>query len=325
MSFERLAYLVKKTESPLSLQDFHSRINIVFHNHEAMHYDELHKDMWESLQEQFDLLVLDLLPGYKPNHQLKLLDVGCGTGLSTEKLLNTQLGNFIESIVLLDTSPKMLEQAKKRAVNWNKQFELVNATCDTLTEKFDIIIVCSVLHHIPDLDAFLNKIDNLLNPNGLLIHLQDPNGDYAQDPEFKSREHQLRHLQKFKKPIRFIDLLPKAIKHKINLFLGRKNYIDLINDELFREKTIRHRLTADEIWSVTDIHVESEHNEYAGGISFTYLKNKLEDFTLLSHRTYGFYGALKHDLPPDLQINESKWIAENKLNGRNLGCVWLKN
>lgn len=324
MSFERLTPLVKKTGSPLNVHDFQSRINIVFHDYEAAHYDDLHVDMWESLQEQIDLLVRDFFSKYKPSRTLQLLDVGCGTGLSTQKLLNTQLGEYVESVVLLDTSPKMLEQAQKKAANWNKPYRLINGTTDMLTEKFDVIIVCSVLHHIPDLNAFMKQIDDLLLPNGVFIHLQDPNGDYAKDQDFLKREKQFEQLQKVRKSKRLSDFFPKSIKHKINLMLGRKNYIDRINDQLLKEKSIRRRMTADEIWSVTDIHVESKHDENARGISFAYLKNTLRNFSLISHRTYGFYGVLKHDLPKELQANETQWIAENQLNGRNLACVWQK-
>lgn len=324
MSFERLSPLVKKSGSPLSVQEFHSRVNIVFHNYEAAQYDALHVDMWESLQEQMDLLVHDWFSKTSPKAPLKLLDIGCGTGLSTQKLLNTPVGPLVESIVLLDTSPKMLEQAQMKAAHWDKPYTVINGTIADLTGSFDVVIICSVLHHIPDLDTFIRHIDALLNPGGVIIHLQDPNGDYAQDNLFKEREKEFERLQAVQKVKRITDYFPKSIKHKINLFLGRKNYIDLINDALIREKTIKKRLTADEIWSVTDIHVESKNDSQARGISFAFLKQKLQNFTLLSHRSYGFYGVLKNDLPSTMQANESQWITENQLNGRNLACVWQK-
>ena len=45
MSFEKLLPLINKTGSNLSPKAFQERINIVFHDHEASHYDKLHNDM----------------------------------------------------------------------------------------------------------------------------------------------------------------------------------------------------------------------------------------------------------------------------------------
>lgn len=323
MSYQRLIPLIKKTGSTLSPEEFQSRINVVFHDYEAAHYDRLHDDMWESLQEQINLLVDDWFAHQNPNSGLKLLDIGCGTGLSTQKLLATKAGQFIDEITLLDTSAKMLEQAAQKAVQWNKKHQIVNGLCDVLTDGYDVIIVCSVLHHIPDLDAFFQQINRLLNPNGILIHLQDPNGDYAQDEVFIQREDMLQKQRK-STPKRWVDYLPNSFKNNLNRWLGRKNYIDYINDQLLGEKVITKRMTADEIWSVTDIHVESKDDTQTRGISFEFLKNSLQNFRLISHRSYAFYGVLKSDLPVEMQQDESQWIQQNQLNGRNLACVWQK-
>lgn len=324
MSYQRLIPLIKKTGSTLSPEDFQSRVNVVFHDYEAAHYDRLHDDMWDSLQEQINLLVQDWLRVDKPLSGLRLLDIGCGTGLSSQKLLESALGEFIDEVTLLDTSSKMLEQAAHKAQNWEKKYEIVNGLCDVLTQTYDVIIVCSVLHHIPDLEAFLQQINRLLKPGGVLIHLQDPNGDYAEDSTFKERltvyERSLKST-----PKNWKDLFPKSLKHQINRMLGRKNYIDLINDQLLSEKVIQKRMTADEIWSVTDIHVASKDDVEQRGISYNFLKNQLSDYQLISHRSYAFYGVLKSDLPFDLQQNEQLWIHQNELNGRNLSCVWKKN
>ena len=55
MSYTSLLPLLKKTGSPLSPEDFQARINVVFHDFESDHYDSMHDDMWESLQEQINL------------------------------------------------------------------------------------------------------------------------------------------------------------------------------------------------------------------------------------------------------------------------------
>lgn len=327
MSYNQLIPLMKKKGCFLSPENFHERVNIVFHDHESLIYDKIHADLKNSLQEQIDLLISDLL-NYRDfsEKSFRVLDVGCGTGLSSEYLLNSQIEPFISQITLLDSSEKMLEQAKIKALNWNKSTALINGYLDQVKEKFDLVIICSVLHHIPDLKNFLKEVNNVMNPNGILIHLQDPNGDYMMDKIYKERVNLYWKKKRTEtKKNKFIKLIPKRLKNFLNRALGRKNYIDLINDQLIKERIIKKRMTADEIWSVTDIHVESKTDILNKGISLQFLKKQLENFTLISQRSYGFYGKLRSELDTDLEIKEEEFISQNQLNGRNISCVWIKN
>lgn len=324
MSYSNLLPLLRKTGSSLTVEEFQSRINVVFHDHEAWHYDRMHLDMWESLQEQIDLLVGDLLSKETVGSNLSLLDVGCGTGLSTQQLLRTPLGAHISDITLLDTSTNMLKQAAAKAGSWGKRWKTVNAEIFDLDDRFDVIIVCSVLHHIPELDVFLKEIDKLLKPGGIFLHLQDPNGDYLTDPVYRQRVAEYEHYVSENVKQRWTDLFPKKWKNTLNRYLGRKNYIDRINDQLLQEKVIRRRMTADEIWSVTDIHVESKADNHEKGISLRFLTECLPNFTLIKQRSYAFFGVLKSDLPEILKAKEDNLIMKHELNGRNLSCVWIK-
>lgn len=274
MSYESLIPLLKKKGSLLSPKKFQERINIVFHDHEAYHYDEIHMNMWESLQEQINLLIDDLFENKTIiSKKLHLLDIGCGTGLSTQILLNSRLGHHIDYITLLDTSSNMLKYAKEKANNWNKIYTIVNSDISDLKEKQDVVIICSVLHHIPDLNLFLEQVDNILNPGGILIHLQDPNGDYLNNGNYLERVNLYKkEMNSLSKNNKLSGLIPKKWKHYINRQIGRKTYIDLVNDQLIAEKVINKRMSADEIWSVTDIHVETKNNSVNKGISFQYIE-----------------------------------------------------
>jgi len=324
MSYQNLIPLIKKTGSTLAPEKFQERINIVFHDFESAHYDSMHTDMSNSLQEQVNLLVNDVLASKKiENNKLSLLDIGCGTGLSTEFVLKSDLEPNIAKISLLDTSTNMLKEAEKKAKHWNKPYELINGYLDSVTAKFDIIIICSVLHHIPELDVFLAQVDNALNPGGILIHLQDPNLDHLNDAEYLQRKEEYKNeLDRNKQKKSISSIIPKSMLRWIKRHLNRKDYIDHINDQLLKEKTITKRMTADEIWSVTDIHVETEHE--VKGISLKYLQNKLTNFNLVKMRSYCFFGALKSELIDSYKAKESQYINENHLNGRNISCVWVK-
>ena len=83
-------------------------------------------------------------------------------------------------------------------------------------------------------------------------------------------------------------------------------------------------MTADEIWSVTDIHVETKNDTVNKGISLDYFKKQLQNFELIKMRSYCFFGVLKSDLLASCKEKESKLIAENQVNGRNISCIWIK-
>lgn len=326
MSYDSLIPLIKKAKSTLSPEQFQERVNIVFHDFEASHYDAMHTDMWGSLQQQINLLVDDLF-SYKniENRKLSLLDVGCGTGLSTQILLNSKLGEYISELTLLDTSPNMLKHATEKAKTWGKNYKTVNAYLGDLDEKFDVIIISSVLHHIPDLEAFLKQVDNALNTGGILIHIQDPNGDHLNDGSYIKRRNQYeKELEALPKNKSLNSFIPKPILKSIKRLLNRKDYIDQINDQLLAEKSIGKRMTADEIWSVTDIHVETKGDTVNKGISLEFLKKQLRNFDLIKMRSYGFYGFLKSDLIEKYKDKEEQFIRQNKLDGRNISCIWIK-
>ena len=316
-----LTPIIQKTGSTLSPEQFHEKINVVFHDFESEQYDHLHQNMWESLQEQVDLLVGDLSD--VPKEGVKLLDIGCGTGLSTKLILDSKIGTTVESVTLLDTSPQMLKQAEKKASRWNVQYTLINGHLNSVNEKFDIIVICSVLHHIPDLPVFLKEVDQKLNPNGILIHLQDPNFDFLQDSVYLEKKGEYRkHLNSKKKKFRFSNVIPKKLKRTLKRSLGRYDYIDKINNQLLRENIIKKRMSADDLWSVTDLHVET--NEIVKGISLEFLKLQLSGFKLINMHSYGFYGLLSSELSEMYRKKEKECISTNQKNGRFLSCIWVK-
>ncbi len=67
--------------------------------------------------------------------------------------------NRVGSIHLLDTSSKMLDCARRRIQESGVEIETTCGTNHALARNgsFDLIITCSVLHHIPDLDTFCQE------------------------------------------------------------------------------------------------------------------------------------------------------------------------
>ena len=97
----------------------------------------------------------------------EILDFGGGMGL-----LTLPLAKQAKSVTLVDISEKMLEQARLKAEQQeikNIQFLEQNLLVKPLEQEFDLIVVCRVLHHMPDLDAALSLFHQHLRENGQLL------------------------------------------------------------------------------------------------------------------------------------------------------------
>ena len=97
----------------------------------------------------------------------EILDFGGGTGL-----LTLPLAKQAEFVTLVDISEKMLEQARLKAEQQdikNIQFLEQDLLETPLEQKFDLIVVCRVLHHMSDLDAALSLFHQHLKEDGKLL------------------------------------------------------------------------------------------------------------------------------------------------------------
>lgn len=91
----------------------------------------------------------------------KVLDVGCGTGLSTKALL--EIG---KQVFGTDSSQEMLKHA---ACKDQIQYQSASATSQPyLDGEFDLLTVCSAIHWF-DIDQFLGEANRLLKPRAHLV------------------------------------------------------------------------------------------------------------------------------------------------------------
>ena len=101
-----------------------------------------------------------------------MLDVGCGAGNYTLKLLE-RLPNL--DVTLLDLSMPMLERARERVSSVTTgTISLVQGDVrevDLGTERYDVIVASAVLHHLreePEWEAVFRKFYAALRPGGSL-------------------------------------------------------------------------------------------------------------------------------------------------------------
>lgn len=99
-----------------------------------------------------------------------VLDYGCGTGTTA-----CEIANDVKEIYAIDISSKMVEISKKKAAKKN----IKNVTFtegDIFDEKlkkesFDRILAFNMLHTIPNPENAVQRINELLKPDGLFISI----------------------------------------------------------------------------------------------------------------------------------------------------------
>ncbi|MFZ0704871.1 MAG: class I SAM-dependent methyltransferase [Candidatus Korobacteraceae bacterium] len=318
--YEPVIAVMQKHRTECSPEQFHAAVNVTFHEFEAEIYDQEHRDMWESVPKQVELLVGDWLGKCsQPPEALHVLDIGCGTGLASDSVLKSRVGARVRTIDLLDTSRTMLRRAAERAAGWPVPVRQFEGLLDSLPagQTYDAIVTSSVLHHVPDLAGFFRTVRSMQQPGGVFLHVQDPNGDYLGDPELNRRKAEVAA----KAPDWVQRLHPRRIIGRVQREItGRQgeDYISKTNRALISQGIIKEPLTVAELFAITDIHA----NE-GSGISINELRDLLPDYELLGQRSYGFFGQLPYGLPRSFTVREDELIAAGALNGFHIGAIWM--
>jgi len=98
----------------------------------------------------------------------RVLDAGCGTGRVTELLLE----RFpTATVVGLDGSTAMLEQAHERLSRFGDRVDLVQADLRVRLpiETVDAVVSTATFHWVPDHDALFAELARVLRPGGQLV------------------------------------------------------------------------------------------------------------------------------------------------------------
>jgi len=302
----------------LSAEEFHNAVNLAFHNAESSAYDELHRTMWESLPVQFDLLADGLTAARPLPDDLVVLDVGSGTGLSSELLLRTGLGPRIRRIDLLDTSSGMLSVSTARAQRWGVPFRALHGGIESVSGEshYDVVLACSVLHHIPELPAFLGNVRRLQRPGGAFLHLQDPDAESIGSRRLARRRLLMRAAHRLRR------LFSRSAAHGEG---DSGDYLDAVNRTLLDDGVVETGLTAEELWSVTDIHVPGNAFAVGNGVSMELIRRALPGYTSVVRRSYGFFGQLAGDLPAALRWRERALVKAGAREGYFLAGAWARD
>tara|TARA_Y100001970_G_scaffold64725_1_gene82855 strand:+ start:9344 stop:10045 length:702 start_codon:yes stop_codon:yes gene_type:complete len=143
-------------------------------NTEYEHFSTLAREWW-SKNGKFKLLhdiqplrteyILKSLNKKKLNN-LKILDLGCGGGLISEKLY--ELGAEVTGIDFVEENINVANQHAKKN-RYKIKYTVKDFEKEKIKSKFDVIIIFEVLEHLNDWEKFLKKIKINLKKNGILI------------------------------------------------------------------------------------------------------------------------------------------------------------
>ena len=129
---------------------------------------ETYKDLLAAHDEVYLRHYIELVTRYAPSGS-KILDLGCGNGISA-RLLN-QAGY---DVVGTDISPLFLEEAR----NWENP-TLRYQVCDVLelpfdNDSFDVICSNELIEHLPDVETALKEMGRVVRKGGKVV-LSGPN------------------------------------------------------------------------------------------------------------------------------------------------------
>ncbi len=131
-------------------------------------------DEWSKCYD-LDDIEMQIINQYVDFKNCSILEVGCGTGRFTRKLLK-----YTDTIYAIDNDPITLLYAKEQFADKSVSFHILDA-CEMsnyYNAKFDYVIYTWSLNYIENVCISLDMARKLLKPNGKILILYTYTGDY---------------------------------------------------------------------------------------------------------------------------------------------------
>lgn len=161
-------------------------------------------------REPYPKALFDLLTAQLPKEGTAILDIACGTGKSTEPLVETGLKVFGA-----DHDPLMIEEAKKQAASKSLNIEYSVADAERLPfpdSHFDAVTVGTAFHFFVNEKA-IAEIKRVLKPNGMLfVYWTLTVKDIPEQDEIPSALYRKYDWQRIPSELRNLDVISDFFK-----------------------------------------------------------------------------------------------------------------
>ncbi len=160
-------------------------------NKDATGYDRDRRLLIPCFDDFYDTAI-DVIP-YHNERELRILDIGAGTGLLSEKLAK----KYIRSqLTLVDISANMLEIAEKRLslqYPGRVAFNLMDYSRTAFTGTYDLVVSALSIHHLGNKEKaqLFRKIHRHLEPGGFFVNCDQVLGEN----DFAEKLYKLKWLQ----------------------------------------------------------------------------------------------------------------------------------
>lgn len=157
-------------------------------NQFAENFDE---HLLNALKYQSPRITLSILKPYLQNG-LKILDLGCGTGL-----MGGALKPYAEKIIGVDISKNMLRKAEETGAYSELVEDDIHDFTAKCREKFNLIVSTDVFIYIGDLATIFKNIEPLMEKSGLLSFTVEKglNKDFFLSPETLRYSHNKQYIE----------------------------------------------------------------------------------------------------------------------------------
>jgi ubiquinone/menaquinone biosynthesis C-methylase UbiE/predicted membrane protein len=152
-------------------------------------FDQL-AQKWDEKEQRDPSLIASLLNSCSLRKEDDVLDLACGSGI-----LEEELSKRTHSVLALDVSSKMIEEAKSKHHLANVQFVQSDFYAFKSLNKFDVILVYDAYPHFLDVDAFVSQCAALLKKGGRLVIFFDASKESINHHHQGSAEAVSRELQ----------------------------------------------------------------------------------------------------------------------------------
>ncbi len=275
----------------MNQQKLVKRINEIYHDWEAKYYLERHPEIFKQERNNWQKFASKFFTSERAK---RILDVGCGTGFVPQVI-----GRYLtkdDEFFCSDISSDMLETAKDNLSKngYINKFYFLKGSIEELNfepESLDIVIINSVLHHLPDIEIFFKESNRILKPGGKLIIFHEPNKKFFQHSFLRNNFLLLQYIKNTVFKFR------KNLRGRVSDKKEKEDIFDYINKILKQEELISKDLDKTEIKQFVDYgsptasgKIDKDRGFDINEIQQQYLTN----FSILEFTTYNYLCKINH-------------------------------